>query len=377
MRFSSLSAGFFRSAALALTLVFATTAGFGPVDAEAAQRGRSHQKKSPPKKKRAPLQQTDSRAFIYINAETGEVLAASAPDKQIEPASLAKEVTAMVVFDALRSGKLSLKQKLPLASAGAAERRGPVLLRTKAGLGIGTRLSVDTLLQATAVASAADATVTLAKGVCDDDGGCFTALMNSKVRQILQVPEGARSSTYFVNSHGMHGNRTTARDLAKIHQYMIKTYPRESRYFGMTSYKVNGRAYPGHNGVLVDYECLNTFGLPYKCLDASKTGFLQVSGYCIVGSAVWNGYHIIGVEMGHKTAAARNRILQEGLDRHFRTLEKNGAPKMTPKPWHFPSILPKPPVEVEPQLAPEPEEDESTVFLFPPPRPPETPSPGS
>jgi D-alanyl-D-alanine carboxypeptidase len=164
----------------------------------------------------------------------------------------------------------------------------------------------------------------------------------------------------------MPGNRSTAYDLAKIHQYMIKNYPRESHYFAKTSYTVNGRKYPGHNRLLVDYECENALGLRYRCLEASKTGYFAKAGFGIVGSAAWNGYRVIGVELGHASAAGRNRKFQDGLDRSLKELERDGVPKTASQPWHFPPFGPRPPVEQEPDPDPAPEEnpDSPTVSIL-------------
>ncbi|MBI2234013.1 MAG: D-alanyl-D-alanine carboxypeptidase [Micavibrio aeruginosavorus] len=322
----SLSHRFLRHAALALTLVF-TGVAMMPVDADAASNKKTDvRKKGSPKKapsqkaqrKKAPAYEGGPKAWIYVNAETGEILAESGAAKSIEPASLTKEMTAIVVFEAIRAKKLSLNDTLPLAAAPGPEADGAVTLRRKTGTTPGTPLSIHTLLAATAVASAADATVTLAKAVCGNED-CFTDLMNKKVREILGVRPGERSSTHYVNSHGMPGNRTTAKDLAKIHQYMIETYPRESRYFSLTSYEINGRTYPGHNALLVDYKCRNSLGLPYKCMEASKTGFFRKAGFGIVGSAAWNGYR------------------------------GSHAPKTASQPWHFPSMGKEPPMEPEPE----------------------------
>lgn len=337
---------------ISLAVLFAG-ASLVPDDAEAARKARPAKAK---KAKPAPYG-GGPRATIYMNAETGEILGQHDPDKTIEPASLTKEVTAMVVFDALRSGKLKPGTTLPLASVPALEGAGAVTLRKsalrkKAPIPAGTPLTVDTLLSATAVLSAADATVTLARGICGNEQ-CFTDMMNDKVRDILKVPAGQKSSTVFANSHGMPGNRSTARDLAEIHRYMISTYPKEARYFAKTDFSVRGVTYSGHNALLVDYECRNSLNLAYRCLEASKTGFFRAAGFGIVGSAAWNGYRVIGVEMGYTSAGARNQKLREGLDSALKKLDASGAPKTATQPWHFPSIGPRPNVDPEPG----PEED--------------------
>lgn len=372
MPVTGLSGAVFRNAALSLVLAF-SGASAAPADIPAATNdftSASSQNfahaKTPKRRGKAPRApgpyQGGPKAWLYMNAETGDVLDQFNATREIEPASLAKEMTAIVVFDALRSNKLRAQQRLPLADAGAVERQGAVTLRRKTGIAVGTFLSVDSLLAATAVASAADATITLAKGVCGDEA-CFTELMNQKVREILAVQEGARSSTYFTNSHGMPGNRTTALDLAKIHRYMIKNYPNESKYFSQTSYTIQGRDYPGHNKLLIEYECKNRLHIPYKCMEVSKTGFFRAAGFGIVGSASWNGYRVIGVQMGHVSSAQRNAALANGLDLHFRQLEQSGAPKTPSARWHFPSLPSNPPVEPEPDPTPDEEISRAPAVL--------------
>ena len=56
-----------------------------------------------------------ARAYLLMDVSSGQVLAAKDPDKPVEPASLTKLMTAYLVFDALKSGKLDLKQTLPVS----------------------------------------------------------------------------------------------------------------------------------------------------------------------------------------------------------------------------------------------------------------------
>jgi D-alanyl-D-alanine carboxypeptidase (penicillin-binding protein 5/6) len=65
-----------------------------------------------------PLQPPEvaARNYLVIDLNAGQVLAERDADKQIDPASLTKLMTAYLVFNALKDKKLSLEQTLPVSS---------------------------------------------------------------------------------------------------------------------------------------------------------------------------------------------------------------------------------------------------------------------
>jgi D-alanyl-D-alanine carboxypeptidase (penicillin-binding protein 5/6) len=56
-----------------------------------------------------------AKAYLLIDVTANQVLAAKDPDMAVEPASLTKLMTAYLVFDALKSRKIDLKQTLPVS----------------------------------------------------------------------------------------------------------------------------------------------------------------------------------------------------------------------------------------------------------------------
>jgi D-alanyl-D-alanine carboxypeptidase len=358
-RFSTLVAG-------SLCLILAGVAAGYPDMAEAKAK-KPHAVKVRKKAPAKPARKTydgGPKAMVVLNANTGEILYQDRSHERRQPASMTKMVTAMVVFDALRAGKLKLTDKLPLA--GTKGLNGPVTLVKGTGGRVhpGSLLSVDTLLAATAVKSAADATNTLAEGVCGNVD-CFVDLMNKKAAEIL----GGTKTTHFANPHGMPDpdQYSTAYDLAKIIQYMRNNYPEESRYFGMTSYEVNGKSYPGHNDLLVDYTCTNAVGLPYRCMMLSKTGWFLAAGSGGAYQAAGYGYEVTAVSLGNKSAAERDQKVRYYLDWAFKTLQASNAPKIK-QHWHFPNFK-NVPVEKEPMdfedTPPEAKQEEYSASILP------------
>jgi len=56
-----------------------------------------------------------ARAYLLLDVTSNQILASKDLDMPVEPASLTKLMTAYLVFDALRSKKIDLKQPSPTA----------------------------------------------------------------------------------------------------------------------------------------------------------------------------------------------------------------------------------------------------------------------
>ncbi len=56
-----------------------------------------------------------AKAYLLMDVTSGQVLASRAPDDPVEPASLTKLMSAYLVFDALKAGKVTLQQTLPVS----------------------------------------------------------------------------------------------------------------------------------------------------------------------------------------------------------------------------------------------------------------------
>ena len=57
-----------------------------------------------------------AKAYLLLDITANQVLAAKDLDMAVEPASLTKLMTAYLVFDALRNGKISLQQTLSVST---------------------------------------------------------------------------------------------------------------------------------------------------------------------------------------------------------------------------------------------------------------------
>ena len=155
---------------------------------------------------------------LLLDASDGLILYAEDYDNQWHPASLTKIMTAYVTFEALREGKLKLDSKIGCSEL--AYLQPP----SKVGLPVGAEMTVETALQALIVKSANDVAVMLAEGVAGTQEA-FVARMNATAARL------GMTRTKFVNPNGLPAPEqvTTARDLAKLAQAVIRDYPEHAR----------------------------------------------------------------------------------------------------------------------------------------------------
>jgi D-alanyl-D-alanine carboxypeptidase len=117
--------------------------------------------------------------------------------------------------------------------------------------------------------------------------------------------------TKFVNANGLPATEqvTTARDLAKLAQAVIRDYPEHAAYWSMVDVKVGKRRLRTHNGLLTNYEGA----------DGLKTGFICDSGFNVVATATREGRKLIAVVLGEPTGRERTVRAASLLEHGFQT----------------------------------------------------------
>ncbi len=208
-----------------------------------------------------------AKAYLLMDLTTGQVLAARNPDKPVEPASLTKLMTAYLVFDALKSGKISLTQTFPVSERAWKMPGSRMFIDPK------MQVPVEDLIKGMVVQSGNDATLALAEGV----GGTaerFVQMMNEQARALGMT----RSS--FKNPEGLTvpGHVTTARDLATLATSLLRHFPQHVSYYAIQRYR-----YPGTPAANDTNRNLLLFRDP--SVDGLKTGHTDAAGYCLVATA--------------------------------------------------------------------------------------------
>jgi D-alanyl-D-alanine carboxypeptidase (penicillin-binding protein 5/6) len=208
-----------------------------------------------------------AKAYLLMDVTTGQVLAARDPDQPVEPASLTKLMTAYLVFDALKAGKISLAQTFPVSERAWKMPGSRMFIDPK------MQVPVEDLIKGMIVQSGNDATMALAEGV----GGSldrFVQMMNDQSRAL-----GMKNSS-FKNPEGLTeaGHVTTARDLATLATALMRNFPEYVPFYAIQRYR-----YPGTPAANDANRNLLLFRDP--SVDGLKTGHTNAAGYCLVATA--------------------------------------------------------------------------------------------
>ena len=232
-----------------------------------------------------------ARQYLLLDLASGQVLAEREADTPADPASLTKLMTAYLVFDAIKTKKLSLEQEVTVSARAWSERKGGGSL-----MFIDTTMKpkVDELLKGMIVQSGNDASVALAEAVAGSLDA-FVALMNR------QAQAWGLKNTRFRNVTGLTeaGHQSTARDIATMAQRVIVDHPDFYAYYSIRQYSYNNIRQDNRNMLL---------GRD-SSVDGMKTGYTEAAGYCLVASAVRdlpNGKRrLLSVVMGASSREAR------------------------------------------------------------------------
>jgi len=239
-------------------------------------------------------------AAIVVDARTGAVLHAEHPDRWVYPASLTKMMTLYMVFEALDRGDLTLDQRLPVS--GHAQSMPP----SELGLRRGDRIRVRDAMLALVTKSANDAAVVLAEAIGGTESG-FARLMTRRGREL------GLAATTFRNASGLpdSGQRTTARDMARLALRLQRDFPAYYDTFATRNFRYAGHTYRNHNRLLESY----------PGTDGIKTGYIRASGFNLVASVQRDGRRLVGVVFGGRTSRSRNDHMVKLLDAAFREAE--------------------------------------------------------
>lgn len=255
---------------------------------------------------------TGRDAMLVIDAETGRELESFAADDLRHPASLTKIMTLYMAFAALDSGRLRLSDRLPVsARAGAVQ---PSKMDAPVG---GTLVARDAIM-GLVTRSANDAAVVLAEGISGDEAS-FAQAMTQMARQLGMTSSTFRNASGLPDTHQV----TTARDLARLAQALLRDFPHYYPVFSQQAWYFAGRTLTNHNRMLATY----------SGADGIKTGYIRASGFNLVMSAVRDNRRLIGVVFGGESPGERDTVMADMMDRGF---ERAAAQRLPA--WKRPSV---------------------------------------
>jgi len=246
--------------------------------------------------------QTKAEYAILMDPD-GVILFDKNSDIQMGPASMTKLMTLYLLFDALKTGEISLNSEFPVSEK--AWRKGGSKMFVKEG----TDVKVEDLIRGIIIHSGNDACIVVAEGISGSEDA-FAEDMNFMASKLGLEGSHFRNSTGWPDpDHYM-----TSRDLAILAQHLINDFPEYYHYFAEKTYEYNNIKQSNRNGLL--YRGIGVDGL--------KTGHTEDSGYGIVASSVQDGRRLIVVVNGLANAKERvteaERLLRHGY-RDFKNIE--------------------------------------------------------
>ena len=215
---------------------------------------------------------------VLMEKETGTVLLEGNPHEKLEPASVTKIMTLLLVMEAVDSGRISLDDPVTVSAYAAGMGGSQVYLEE------GEQMPVSEMIKCVTVVSGNDCAVALAEHVAGSEGA-FVAQMNQRAREL------GMGDTTFLNCTGLpaQGHVTSAYDIALMSRELIANHPKIREYttiwmdsirngeFGLTNTNRLVRFYQGTTGL--------------------KTGFTQSAMYCMSATAERDGMELIAVVM--------------------------------------------------------------------------------
>ena len=269
---------------------------------------------------------------VLMEKETGTILLEENSHEKLEPASVTKIMTLLLVMEAVDSGRIALEDPVSVSAYAAGMGGSQVYLEE------GEQMSVSEMLKCVTVVSGNDCAVALAERLAGSEGA-FVAQMNQRAQEL------GMADTTFLNCTGLpaQGHVTSAHDIALMSRELILNHPKIRNYttiwmdsirdgsFGLTNTNRLVRFYQGTTGL--------------------KTGFTSSAQYCMSATAERGGMELIAVVMKSPSTNQRFDDAKSLLDYGFANYT------LVPV---YPEV-PLAPIDVllgaQPQVQPQPERD--------------------
>lgn len=240
----------------------------------------------------------DCASALLMEKETGTILAEQNAHDKLEPASVTKVMTLLLVMEAVDSGRLKLEDVVTVSAHAASMGGSQVYLKE------GEQMTVHELLKAVTVASGNDASVALAEHLAGSEEA-FVDQMNQRAREL------GMEDTCFLNCTGLPaaGHLTSAYDIALMSRELILNHPGIRNYttIWMDSLR-DGQFQLANTNKLIRF---------YEGATGLKTGSTDSARFCISATAERDGMELIAVIMKSPTKDTRTEAAKALLNFGF------------------------------------------------------------
>ncbi|MEQ8405248.1 MAG: D-alanyl-D-alanine carboxypeptidase family protein [Oceanicaulis sp.] len=246
--------------------------------------------------------ETEATHAVIMDFESGDILYSKNGAEPMPPASMSKLMTALMVFEALESGELSMETELPVSET-AWRRGGSASGSSTMFLEVGSRATVRDLLQGIIVQSGNDACIVVAEAIGGSEDN-FADLMTERAQDLGLESANFENATGWPNPD----HRISAEDLARLARHIIEEYPGYYGIYEQEEFTYNGIRQFNRNPLLGVFEGV----------DGLKTGHTSESGYGLVASGEQDGERRIvvfnGLESSQERADTAERLMRAAFN---------------------------------------------------------------
>ncbi len=228
----------------------------------------------------------DAKAVVLMEKTTGDVLYEEQAHQALEPASVTKVMTLLLIMEALDEGTITKDTMVPVSATAAGMGGSQVYMKE------GEEFSVHDMLKAISVASGNDACVAMAEYLAGSEAS-FVEKMNQRAQEL------GMEDTVFLNCTGLpaEGHVTSAYDIALMSRELILHHPDIRTYTTIWMDTLRDGAFQ-----LANTNKLIRF---YDGATGLKTGSTDSALYCLSATAEKEGMELIAVVLGSPTSNDR------------------------------------------------------------------------
>ncbi|MCC8123205.1 MAG: D-alanyl-D-alanine carboxypeptidase [Oscillospiraceae bacterium] len=245
-----------------------------------------------------PSVAVDATSAILMEKESGAVLYENNVHEKLEPASVTKVMTILLVMEAIDNGTLSLDDVVTASAHAVSMGGSQVYLKEN------EQMTVHDMLKAVVVVSGNDAAVALAEHIAGSEEH-FVSMMNERAAQL------GMADTTFLNCTGLPaaGHVTSAYDIALMSRELILNHPAIRDYTTIWIDSLRDGAFQLSN--------TNRLIRFYDGATGLKTGSTDTALYCLSATAERDDMELIAVVMKSPTSDARFTSAQNLLNFGF------------------------------------------------------------
>lgn len=224
-------------------------------------------------------------SYIVMEASTGQVICEQDADTQRSPASITKIMTLLIIFEHIKSGRISLDDQVTTSAYAQSMGGSQVFLEE------GETQTLKTMIKCIAVASGNDASVAVAEYIAGSEGE-FVKLMNEKAEAL------GLQNTHFEDCCGLtdsDGHYSSARDVAIMSRELITKYPEVFKYTTIWMEDIEHKTSRGTSTFTLS--STNKLLKQYEWTTGLKTGSTSKALYCLSATADRDGMELIAVVM--------------------------------------------------------------------------------